>query len=295
MGSGRPTIPQSLEAIALDTNSGARGLLDLEGLEKLVDVINDQDLAIEIWIPEPTLWEWAEHANELASRTSTSFDAARVRLERSGLEVPAAFGYPSSTEQVIDVLEERLQDLYNEALGTEAVRILRLKDHPQSAVEGLKDQILRRGAGRTKSDDGRPVKTGAADSSAWRLLAEEARSLDNIVLVTRDSDAERHFVDSPAPSSSKTSGPYEMDYFSSNQDPSTHAHSSSRQSRTISYRCPKTASPAFPCTARSTPTSPPGAMRATNLSSVSFESQKSTRFMKLRCLAETKPRPRRPT
>ncbi|MGC5172122.1 hypothetical protein ACLQ2Q_15880 [Microbacterium sp. DT81.1] len=191
-------IPQSVKAIALDTNAGSRGLLNLEAIDELIDVINAQELQVEIWIPEPVMWEWAEHAHDLAMTTKAVAETASRRLERSGIAEFAKTDYSLTIDEVIDIIEDRLSEFYLED-GSEAVRVLRLESFPDAAVNGIRDQVLRLGAGRTKPDGDQAVKTGAADSASWRLITDAASSLDEVALVTADSDAARHFVSGSKP------------------------------------------------------------------------------------------------
>jgi hypothetical protein len=201
MTSGRLALPQTLSAVALDTNSGPHGFFDIRRIEELVQTIEAQELDIEIWVPEPVIWEWAEHAYGLATRTSATIRSAARDLDRGGLEVPELFDADSTVDDFVERIEEQLAELYLDHSGVDAVRILRLSAHPESAILGIKDQVLRRGAGvRAKKDNsGNSAKSGAADSAAWRLVAAEATDLTKIVLVTQDTDAQRHFADAEAP------------------------------------------------------------------------------------------------
>lgn len=192
-------LPQSIKAIALDTNAGAQGLLDLDGVERLIGVLDDQELDVQIWIPEVVIWEWAEHAHDLSQRTSTTISSASRKLERAGMEGPPEFDSVSSVQEVVAAYEEDLESYFLEHSNDPAIRILRLIDHPEVAISGLRDQVLRQGAGRFKTQDGRLIKTGAADSAAWRLVAAEADDISRVVLVTKDGDAERHFQSNAAP------------------------------------------------------------------------------------------------
>jgi hypothetical protein len=190
------SIPQSVYAIALDANSGNRGMLDLKAIGDLVDVLNDQELNVEIWIPEPVLWEWAEHAHALATNVVKEINAKSRLLERSGIEEVVTVGYSLTINELIAHLEEKLADFYLDASGSEAVRILELGGSSEAASEGIRDQILQRGAGRRKND----VKTGASDSSSWRLItAEGAERLSDVVLISKDSDVSRHFAGNVSP------------------------------------------------------------------------------------------------
>lgn len=188
---GGARIPQTVQAIVLDTNSGARGMLDLGSLQQLIDVLDDQELDTEIWIPEPTLWEWAQHAHELIADISSVVRKHEKSLQRSGIESFVDLDDEFTLEEIVELLEDKLADLYRES-GAEAIRVLRLVDFPAAAAEGLRDQVLLRGAGRRKNG----IKTGAADSTSWRLLADAAGRyrLSDVVLVTRDEDAQRHFA-----------------------------------------------------------------------------------------------------
>ncbi|WP_157535928.1 hypothetical protein [Microbacterium sp. Root166] len=191
-------IPQDVQAIVLDTNSGSNGFLNLEQIRELVDVINAQELVVEIWIPEPALWEWAEHAHNLALTTKKTTEAAARRLDASGVEGFAEVAYTWSIAELVEHLEEKVTDFWLDD-GRQAVVVLDLGNHAEAAVAGIRDQVLKLGAGRTKSDKGQAVKTGASDSASWRLVEAAADSLGRVVLVTADRDADQHFADGDAP------------------------------------------------------------------------------------------------
>ncbi len=173
--------------------------MSVEAIEQLIRTIDAQELDIEIWIPEPVIWEWAEHAHRVATQAQTDYLTQVKHLAVS--VIPGFEGGPAFVMDVADVIEhieEQLDDLWRDD-GSGAVRILRLKDQPDAAILGLRDQILRTGAGRTKRDGTSAVKTGGADSASWRLVAATSGDLVNVVLVSSDSDAYRHFSGTDAP------------------------------------------------------------------------------------------------
>jgi len=179
-------LPEDLVAICLDTNAMPRGRLDLEQIEGLLEVLESQELNVVVWIPEPVLWEWAEHlASDLAD-ARTAYEKARAHAVRAGVgdSVGASWEEPVKIDRIIDVMFDSLE-------GTERTIVLPLKSNPHAAVAGLRDQVLVQGAGRRKSN----VKVGAADSSSYRLAEAELQTAGgSMVLVSGDQDAKRHFA-----------------------------------------------------------------------------------------------------
>lgn len=179
-----PDLPEDLAAICLDTNAMGHGRLNIAAIEDLVDVIKDQELDIVVLIPEPVLWEWAEHlAAELAE-----VSAAAQRVRQHAFDAGALHSVPDGLDKgmgpdaVVEAISASL-------VGLEGVKILPLRPN-MVAVDALRDQILLRGPARKKKD----VKTGAADSAAFRLIqAEHARIGGTFMIVSGDQDAWRYF------------------------------------------------------------------------------------------------------
>ena len=51
-----------VRAVVLDANVMSRGRLTLDVIDEIVAVIEERELDAEVWVPEPVVWEWAEHA-----------------------------------------------------------------------------------------------------------------------------------------------------------------------------------------------------------------------------------------
>lgn len=85
-----------IRAIVVDTNAFSRGRLDLDLLETLV-ARADNHGAVEIWIPEIVLWEWAEHLHQDHVEAVDRLSALRT----AGVDVPDL-----SAESVEVLLEE---------------------------------------------------------------------------------------------------------------------------------------------------------------------------------------------
>lgn len=180
-----PELPEDLVAVCLDANAMSRGRLNLDAVADLLEVIEDQDLDVEVWVPEPVLWEWAEHlASDLAT-VRAQYEGVRAQATSAGAGalVVDAWDTPVDVDRVVVALDAALEDL-------EGASVLRLRNFPGAAADGLRDQILLRGAGRKKKE----IKTGAADSTAFRLAESELeRGSGSMVVVSGDQDATHHF------------------------------------------------------------------------------------------------------
>ncbi|MEV4524097.1 hypothetical protein AB0J77_28065 [Micromonospora tulbaghiae] len=188
-------FPQDIKAIALDANCMPRGSLVVAMAEELVGVIQDQELEIEVWIPEPVLWEWAEHIVAGFQRTKKPYDKAVRAARAAGHEVPLP-----SWDDDYENIEVVLSNLTS-ALEWAECQIIRLEDYPQVAITAIRDQVLQLGPGRRKAEapDVR-VKTGASDSASFRLIAAHAGSdLSRVVLVSADKDVRLHFGSGSSP------------------------------------------------------------------------------------------------
>lgn len=173
------SVREQLIAIVFDTNSFPFGGLDLTVLKKWARRAELADL--EVWLPEPVLWELTEHAAAAWEEHRVSLRRARKAMGRAGLEVPLESPY-DSRETVMAAVESVVVAL------NPAVRILPVD--PDIAREALKDQILLRQPGKKKQE----VKTGAADSAWLRQVLKEAdRNVDRFVIVGSDKDVEQAF------------------------------------------------------------------------------------------------------
>ncbi|QYX78962.1 hypothetical protein [Streptomyces akebiae] len=173
------SVREHLVAIVFDTNSFPSGGLDLHVLKEWARRAELADL--EVWLPEPVLWELAEHAAAAWEEQRASVRRAQKSMRRAGLEVPSEAPY-NSRETVMATVESVVTTL------NPAVRILTID--PDIAREALKDQILLRQPAKKKQD----VKTGAADS-AWlrQVLKEAGRNVDRFIVVGSDKDVEQAF------------------------------------------------------------------------------------------------------
>ena len=175
-------------------------MFSIRQIEDLVATIDAQELNIEIWVPEPVLWEWAEHAYDMAARAQADYLPRRKRMLEAGFDgFEAEPDFDLTIDEVVESIEESLVDVENES-GDEAVRILQLHQAPEVAVSAIRDQVLRQGAGRTKTQSGNPIKTGASDSASFRLIEREGEGfIEQVVLVSGDGDAFEHFAGKPSP------------------------------------------------------------------------------------------------
>lgn len=196
-------FPEQVKAIALDANCMPRGLLDLGKIATLVEIIEELERDIEVWVLEPVLWEWSEHLLDSIAQNIGPFTKTLAAAERAGLEIPSWPGIPDEATNI-----DSLVTALSTSLKETGAEIVRLSKHPNAAVQGIKDQILQTGSARRKTDtntrprgySGSRVKTGAADSASFNLLEERAGSeLRNIVLVSGDRDAAAHFSCRPSP------------------------------------------------------------------------------------------------
>lgn len=189
-------VPQSVQALALDANCMPKGRFSLSQLIGTVNVIDEQELEVEIWIPEPIAWEWAEHIHGDLVQGRRAYAAATATVRGAGLPMEAD---PDIDEHatVVDVLRG-LEKLIDE---TDCARVIRLADHPSAAVAGIRDQALQLGTGRRKTGEGgKRVTTGAVDSASYRLVqAEAGAAIEDVVLVSADKDVGHHFKSKPRP------------------------------------------------------------------------------------------------
>jgi hypothetical protein len=183
-------FPEDLLAVCLDANSMSRGRLNLDAIEDLLNVIESQELDVQIWVPEPVVWEWSEHLAAALTEARTNYEDARGQTEAAG--VPELVGGDWAAAVPVDGVAA---GIYAALEDLDGVTVLTFAGHPELAVEGLRDQVLLRAPGRKKGN----VKTGAADSSSFRLaLLELSRYGGTMVVVSGDQDAARHFTSKPS-------------------------------------------------------------------------------------------------
>lgn len=173
-----PPLPESvrhgLRAIVFDTNSFPRGGLDLDLLREWGERALDD--GFEVWVPEPVLWELAEHAAASWEGWRASTNRARKSMQAAGLRVPSDDPY-SSRAEVMAAVDASVRSL------APSVRIIALDG--DLAVKALRDQVQILPPANKKSD----VKTGASDS-AWirQVLRAAGNDVDSFVIVGADAD-----------------------------------------------------------------------------------------------------------
>lgn len=183
-------LPEDLVAVCLDANCMGEGRLKLSAIEKLGALIDEQDLDVDIWVPEPVLWEWAEHLHSQFDTARTGYLSAWEALKRGGWTVPQELPNlgPAQVEDTLTGLREALEAI--------ECTVLDLSSYPQIAANALRDQTLLTGVGRRKST----VKAGAADSASFRLLdaaLKETGGPRTVALVSADQDARTFFTQRP--------------------------------------------------------------------------------------------------
>lgn len=78
-----PRLKDNLRAIVLDTNAMGGGSLNMNTLRELPK-ITTKFPNLEIWIPEPVMWEWASHAQQTYSNAVTTARSAARKLAQRG-------------------------------------------------------------------------------------------------------------------------------------------------------------------------------------------------------------------
>ncbi|WP_148315118.1 hypothetical protein [Streptomyces sp. CCM_MD2014] len=173
------SVREKLEAIVFDANSFPHGALRLNTLKEWERWAHLVDL--EVWLPEPVVWELAEHA----ASAWTEFDAitkkASKALTNAGVEVQARSAH-TTREEVIRKVETEIR-----ALGP-SLRVLQLDG--DVAIEALKDQVLQRKPAKVRDK----VKTGASDSAWLRQVLKTANNdPGKFVIVGSDADVYKAF------------------------------------------------------------------------------------------------------
>lgn len=182
--SAHPALPESvrhgLRAIVFDTNSFPTGGLNLELLKDWGVRAAEEDF--EVWVPEPVVWELAEHAAASWELWLASAKKVRKTMRTAGLTVPASDGPYSSREEVLEAVEGLVRGL------APSVRILELDG--DLAAAALRDQVELHPPAKKKSD----VKTGAADS-AWirQVLRTAENNVDSFMIADADADVYQAF------------------------------------------------------------------------------------------------------
>lgn len=134
------------DAVVFDTNVWSSGRFNADTFKARATRLGKA--GIKVLVPEVILWEWASHS---AQDAKNGVDSWR-RLAKAGL-VFGSYPGPHNHVDVLARLREFLAAIPN-------VQIIPVSG--ESAIDGLRDQVLQTGPGSTKQG----VKTGAADS-AW--------------------------------------------------------------------------------------------------------------------------------
>ncbi|WP_433755828.1 hypothetical protein [Nocardia sp. CA-135398] len=155
-------------AVVIDTNLWGRGTLDITRLRDLARRL--AKLRVKVWIPTQVVMEWARHAVDDIELIIPSWTS----LRRAGLvddRLPLS--------QDISVMLNQLLEAVN---AVDNVTVLPMNG--AAAVAGIRDQILRTGAGTVRQG----VRTGAADSSWVRdALIAANNEPSRIVFLTKNS------------------------------------------------------------------------------------------------------------
>jgi hypothetical protein len=171
----------SVKAVVLDTNAfGKSATFDMGLLRRLGRDANDRD--IEVWLPEPVLWELAAHISDVVDDLTADVRARNRLLERAGLEtvpMPTYRVREALIQQIIESAAEAIEGLYVIECSADALK------------EALRDQIT----GRPPAGTDQGVKTGAADSAWIRAVREEAADPSNrsYVIVSDDKAVAQAF------------------------------------------------------------------------------------------------------
>ena len=173
---------EQLLAVVVDANAYGRGKPDLTSLEFLAQRLHG--IGIETWVPEPVAWEWGQHLAEDWQSVTTAGAGARKNLERGRVPMPEPLY--SDAAAVIEAFRSALREI-------EHVRLITAT--PESALEGLKDQVMQRAPGKMKSAGKERVKTGASDSAWLRdVLAEADGTAERLLFITEDKDIANAFA-----------------------------------------------------------------------------------------------------
>ncbi|WAL64512.1 hypothetical protein ORV05_26610 [Amycolatopsis cynarae] len=173
-------IRQKLAAVVVDANAYGPVGPDIGRLTSLAADL--AKLGIETWIPEPVAWEWAEHLSAEWATTRNVARKALGRLTRSGLSAMSITPGYKDASAVVDAFLSTLT-------GSPHIEIITLTG--ESAIQGLKDQILQRPPAKRKSAEA--VKTGGSDSAWLRDVLAQANAPETLLFLTEDNDIKRAF------------------------------------------------------------------------------------------------------
>jgi hypothetical protein len=170
-------IADRLRAVVLDANCMPKGRINLKRLGQWAEELHSE--SIELWLPEPVVWEWAEHSAADRAAATSAYEVARPGLLAAGFNLPEVeeLSQEEATQVVIDAIQAVHENIFViEVDGT-------------SSRAALRDQILDLPPASKIStgDKRRPtVKTGAADSAAVRSIHTHAGGSSDYAVVTAD-------------------------------------------------------------------------------------------------------------
>ncbi|WP_285629367.1 hypothetical protein [Actinoallomurus iriomotensis] len=172
-------VRERLQAVVVDANAYGQVGPDLSSLAELAKELST--IGIQVWVPEPVAWEWADHlANQWAVARAAVREAAP--LHKAGLLPVLHFeDHYKHRDAVVDAFLDRLKAIpYVEVVSLSG----------ESALEGLRDQVLQRPPAKKKSE----VKTGGSDSAWLRtVLAKVGGAADALLFLSSDGDIKRAY------------------------------------------------------------------------------------------------------
>lgn len=180
----RPSDVSRLQAVVVDASvMGERGDLRLSALRR-VSELAARDGHLEVWVTEPVLWEWCEHAAREYRAAASALTGSASRLDKAG--VPVAPHLVLSDDQVRDQVADAVR-------AVPCVRVLELD--PQDARDALRDQVLVLGPGKRAAAQGdKRIKTGASDSAWIRSAYRRAgRDSGRYAVLSADGDVRQAY------------------------------------------------------------------------------------------------------
>ena len=178
----RPADLSTVRAVVIDASiMGRGGDLRVSTLRQIA-ILAKRDGNLEVWVPEPVLWEWCEHATREYAAAADSLRSSRARLERAGVDAPEML---QTSEEVRGQVERAVR-------AVPGVKIIELD--PQEARAALRDQVLAIPPGERVTTTHGSVKTGASDSAWIRAVHRAAENdADRYVILSADSDVAAAF------------------------------------------------------------------------------------------------------
>jgi len=171
---------EKLVAVVVDANAYGEVGPDIVRLTSLAAVLDK--IGIQTWVPEPVAWEWAEHLTAEWTTSRSFVKKPLSHLARAGLPAMAITPSFKDRTEVINAFLRILAEIPH-------VKIIALTG--ESAVQGLKDQILQRPPAKTKSTEA--VKTGGSDSAWLRDVLIQAGTPEALLFLSQDGDIKRAF------------------------------------------------------------------------------------------------------